>query len=258
MCFADRTGVDLVRPKSAEVDGQVGFDGHARHQQARGPVPACVERAGVRGGTRDAGRSQRGLHACFALPVGTQGEVNDALRRGGRGLPRCATLKGLLREQRGAQHAPARVPFTVDAILAWADAHHARTAKCPDRRSGPIPECPGSTWTAVETALTSGGRSRPGGSSISRLLTERRAIGYRFHPPDLTIRQILAWAEAFLARTGQWPKRTSGPILEAPAKAGASSSAPSEPAGAASRAVCPSIVYATLRNTTNRPRRVEG
>jgi len=47
-------------------------------------------------------------------------------------------------------------------------------------------------------------------------LTERRAIRHRSYPPDLTIPQILAWAEAFLARTGQWPNRRSGPILEAP------------------------------------------
>jgi len=149
-------------------------------------------------------------------PGETWKRVNDALMRGGRGLPRGPTLKGLLWEQRGVQHALARVPFTVEGILAWADAHHARTAEWPDRNSGPIPECPGSTWTAVETALTSGGRGLPGGSSISRLLAERRAIRHRSYPPDLTIPQILAWAEAFLARTGRWPDRKSGPILEAP------------------------------------------
>ncbi len=104
----------------------------------------------------------------------------------------------------------------MQGILAWADAHRARTGEWPDRESGPIPECPGSTWRAVQTALTCGGRGLPGGSSISRLLVERRAIRHRFDPPDLTILQILAWAEAFLTRTGQWPSARSGPIHEAP------------------------------------------
>jgi len=148
-------------------------------------------------------------------PGETWQRVNDALMRGSRGLPRGATLKGLLWKQRGVQHHLTRVPFTVEGILAWADAHRARTSNWPDRNSGPIPECPGSTWTAVEAALTRGGRGLPGGSSISRLLLDRRAIRHRSYPPDLTIPQILAWAKAFLARTGQWPNRTSGPILEA-------------------------------------------
>jgi hypothetical protein len=67
----------------------------------------------------------------------------------------------------------------------------------------------------VETALTKGGRGLPGGSSISRLLLERRAIRHRSYPPDLAIPQILAWIEAFHARTGQWPNPKSGPIPEA-------------------------------------------
>jgi len=67
----------------------------------------------------------------------------------------------------------------------------------------------------VEAALTNGGRGLPGGSSISRLLLDRRTIRHRFYPPDLTIPQILAWIEAFRARTGQWPNPKSGPILEA-------------------------------------------
>ena len=112
--------------------------------------------------------------------------------------------------------ARARVPFTVEGILACADAHRARTGNWPDRKSGPIPESPGVTWRVVEKALTSGGHGLRGGSSISRLLVERRAVRHRNYLPDLTIPQILAWSEAFLARTGQWPTHRSGPIVEAP------------------------------------------
>ena len=42
------------------------------------------------------------------------------------------------------------------------------------------------------------------------------AIGELPRRPALTVPQILAWADAFRARTGRWPTRKSGPILEAP------------------------------------------
>jgi hypothetical protein len=34
--------------------------------------------------------------------------------------------------------------------------------------------------------------------------------------PTLTVEQILAWAEAYHARTGRWPTAASGPVTEAP------------------------------------------
>ena len=99
--------------------------------------------------------------------------VNDALLRGGRGLPRGATLKRLLWEQRGSADTPGlHIPFTVEGILAGPTRITRGTAKWPDRKSGPIPECPGSTWTAVETALPRR-PGLPGGSSI--LPVTRRA-----------------------------------------------------------------------------------
>jgi hypothetical protein len=140
--------------------------------------------------------------------------VQAALVLGIRGFAPKGSLPRLLAEHRGRYHQNEQ-HFSIRQILAWADAHHARTGKWPHCKSGPIPECPASTWRAVETALTSGGHGLPGGSSITRLLVERRAIRHRFQPLDLTIPQILAWAEAFLARTGQWPNRRSGPLLEA-------------------------------------------
>ena len=34
--------------------------------------------------------------------------------------------------------------------------------------------------------------------------------------PPLTVEQILAWADAYRARTGRWPTARSGPVPEAP------------------------------------------
>jgi len=38
----------------------------------------------------------------------------------------------------------------------------------------------------------------------------------RGEPPDLTEEEVLAWADAFFQRTGDWPKPLSGPIQETP------------------------------------------
>jgi hypothetical protein len=102
------------------------------------------------------------------------------------------------------------------AILAWADAWHARTGHWPTRESGPVPESPGDTWMAVNVALRKGHRGLPGGSSLARLLAEHR--GYRnIHGlPRLTLGQIVAWADAHHDATGRWPTADAGPVRAAP------------------------------------------
>ena len=40
--------------------------------------------------------------------------------------------------------------------------------------------------------------------------------GNRASVPNLTRKQILAWADAHHRRTGEWPTRLSGPIPESP------------------------------------------
>jgi hypothetical protein len=67
-----------------------------------------------------------------------------------------------------------RVPLTVEQILAWADAHRARTGGWPRIGSGPIADAPGENWNAVDTALRVGCRGLPGGDSLPRLLAEHR------------------------------------------------------------------------------------
>ncbi len=48
----------------------------------------------------------------------------------------------------------------------------------------------------------------------------RRAVAEdcaeRGEPPSLTEAEVLAWADAFFERTGEWPSPWSGPIPEAP------------------------------------------
>jgi hypothetical protein len=97
--------------------------------------------------------------------------IDAALRHGHRGLPEGLSLSWLLAQNGREGWAK---PLTVERILAWADAHHARTGRWPTDTSGPIPEAPGETWRAINAALTRGHRSLPGGDSLARLLERHR------------------------------------------------------------------------------------
>jgi hypothetical protein len=151
---------------------------------------------------------------------GTGGEkwsaIDTALHQGHRGLPGGTTLAQLLAAERGRFHPQLLPPLTVEQILAWADAHHARTGRWPRASSGTIPESPGDTWARVDGALFKGQRGLSPGDSLARLLERERGVRNIQHLPPLTTQQILAWAEEHFARTGKRPTRYSGPIPGAP------------------------------------------
>jgi hypothetical protein len=99
----------------------------------------------------------------------------------------------------------------VSQILAWADAFHKRTGQWPNLYSGRIWGKKDDTWRRVDSALRLGLRGLPGGLSLARLLAEQRGVRNSTNLPRLTLKQILAWADEHFARTGAWPKETSGP-----------------------------------------------
>jgi hypothetical protein len=105
-------------------------------------------------------------------------------------------------------------PLTAKRILEWADHHYERTGRWPISRSGPVLAAnDGTTWEAVNTALTKGVRGLPGGDSLARLLRRRRKIAdVRMTWPDLSRDKILAWADDHYERTGTWPRRESGRV----------------------------------------------
>ncbi len=146
----------------------------------------------------------------------TWNAVHVALRKGGRGLPKGWSLAQLLAERRGVRNHMRLPPLTVKQLLRWADAHRARSGQWPEVLSGPIPESPGDTWQAINSALTEGSRSLPGGSSLARLLAQERDYRNSRDLPALTAGQVLSWVDAHQARTGRWPLSTSGPIPGAP------------------------------------------
>jgi hypothetical protein len=142
--------------------------------------------------------------------------VDYALRHGLRGLPGGSSLRRLLARDRGVRNEKDLPPLDVRQVLRWADAHHRCCGRWPSHRSGSIADAPNETWSGINRALRSGRRGLPGGSSLARLLADRRGARNIGSLPALHVSQILLWADAHHARTGQWPTCRSGPIPEAP------------------------------------------
>ncbi len=156
---------------------------------------------------------------CGRIP-GTLGEkwqnVDMALRRGSRGLPGGSSLARLLAAERGVRNMHALPRLRIRVILAWCDAWYQRTGSWPKTDDGRIPEAPDETWPCVDAALRDGLRGLKGGSSLPRLLAKYRGVRNDKRLPPYDVEKILAWADAYHARTGRWPTQRSGPIEDAP------------------------------------------
>jgi hypothetical protein len=139
-------------------------------------------------------------------------QVNQALRKGYRGLPGGSSLALLLRDCRGVRHYRFPPLLTVERILEWADAHHEHHGSWPLHISGPVLTAPGETWVAIDTALREGSRGLSGRSSLAKLLHRRRGVRNHLAIPQLTIAIVLKWADAYFARNGMWPSISSGQI----------------------------------------------
>jgi hypothetical protein len=140
--------------------------------------------------------------------------ITKALRNGGRGLPGGSSLARLLTEYRRKRNHLALPDLTIEQILVWADAYYANTGTWPKVKSGAVADAPGETWNGIEHALRNGNRGLPGGSSLAQLLTASRGVQNRANLPLLTEPHILEWADAHYKRTGQWPKRDSGVVVD--------------------------------------------
>jgi hypothetical protein len=142
--------------------------------------------------------------------------VNRALVLGLRSLPVGSSLARLLAEQRDKRNCRQLPPLSEEQILHWADRHRHQAGGWPHRESGPVGDAPGETWKGVDMALRQGGRGLDGGSGLALLLADRRGVRNVWTRPNLSLGQILAWADAHHQRTGSWPSRHSGHIAEAP------------------------------------------
>ena len=146
------------------------------------------------------------------------GAIDSALRLGLRGLRVRSSLARLLAARRGKRHNKDLPALSVDEILRWADAFHARAGRWPRRHDGKIPRAGGESWDTVDLALRTGTRGLAGKSSLALLLSRERGMRSHVHLRPLKISQILQWAQAYQKRHGKRPTRQSGPISGAPAE----------------------------------------
>jgi hypothetical protein len=100
--------------------------------------------------------------------------IDNALRLGSRGLAGGSSLLRLLVRKRGVRDPLALPPLSTGQVVRWAESHARRTGRWPKYDSGPIADAPGETWRSVDWALAQGKRGLPGGSSLAKLLAERR------------------------------------------------------------------------------------
>jgi hypothetical protein len=109
---------------------------------------------------------------------------------------------------------PRYTPLTISQILEWADEYHRQTGRWPVVKSPNIGLPRGEKWSLLDNNLRLGQRDLPKDWSLAKLLAAHRSKRNSRDLPPLTIGEILAWADAFHARTGQWPRHNSGPIPE--------------------------------------------
>ena len=156
---------------------------------------------------------------CAGPIEGIDGEtwsgIDAALRDGHRGLRGGQSLRKVLLKYRG-RRALANPPLSIQQILAWADAYFRHNRRWPQSHSGPVRGEPRENWCRINEALNCGSRGLPGGLTLARLLTEHRGVPLRTGRPNLTVEQVLAWADEHHCQTGEWPKCDSGPISSAP------------------------------------------
>src|SRR5271166_5307480 len=85
--------------------------------------------------------------------------------------------------------------LTLKRVLAWADAHHARTGEWPGVLSGPIKDNLNENWRKIDNALRYGLRGLPRKSSLPKFLAEYRGCRNPKALPPLTEDLILSYAE---------------------------------------------------------------
>lgn len=139
--------------------------------------------------------------------------IDSALRKAGRGLRGKSSLPRLLASKRGVKPRLNAQHLSLDQVVALALKWHQRTGKWPNRQSGEI-DPSGDNWASIDSALRTGARGLPGGSSLTELLVQHCGVRDSKHLPTLSIAQVMNWARAFHAERGRWPVREDGAVFD--------------------------------------------
>jgi hypothetical protein len=142
--------------------------------------------------------------------------VDQALRKGLRSLPKGSSLAKLLRDHRLDRHPRLPPPLSEDLIVRWAQLHYRTHGDWPTQHSGTVDNQPAETWAGIDRALRVGCRGFPGGDSLAKLLQRRLGVRNMAALPRLSDDLIVAWADDHHARRGDWPTLSSGPVAAAP------------------------------------------
>ena len=139
--------------------------------------------------------------------------INDALRKGQRGLPGGSSLARVLKKHRHtADPRRIRPDISRKQIIEWIRDHHLRTGQWPQRDSGRVLSAPDISWSTVSRLLESGGPNLPGGESLKDLLHNDFGLWSSRGNRPLSEAMILKWTEQYKARCGKWPIVMSGSI----------------------------------------------
>ena len=138
--------------------------------------------------------------------------IQSALYVGNRGLPGGSSIAKLLAKERRSRNRAQPPDLTEKQILKWADVHHNKNAEWPGQNSGVIYGTSGETWSGIDSALSRGSRSLPGGLTLAKLLARERGVRHIRDLPDLTEEQILNLAVDYHDRTGKWPSKNDGEV----------------------------------------------
>lgn len=130
--------------------------------------------------------------------------------RGNRGLPGGDSLPQLLARELGMRNVQALPQLTIKQILALDDDHQRRTGAWLAKSGGPVLAEPSENWRSVDNGLRSGLRGLPGDKSLAKLLSRHRGVLHRKMLPPYTVRQVLAWTDAYHAKHGKWPREARG------------------------------------------------
>ena len=156
------------------------------------------------------------LRTSTELPVEaeTWAAINSALVAGNRGLPRNSSLSRLLAEHRGVPNRKDLPQLTAETIVRRAKAHRRATGKWPNVYSGRISGTD-DTRKRINGCLAQGVRGAVQYPSLAALLRDRCGVVGHRGKPEISIGQILEWADQYKAKHGRWPTAKSGAIPEA-------------------------------------------
>ena len=106
-----------------------------------------------------------------------------------------------------------KADLKIDLILEWMDSYKKKHGDWPHAKLfESIDESPEDTWPIVDGALNLGSRGLPKNSSLAKLLKEHRGVRHIKELPDLSVEQILKWADDYKKKNAEYPNTRSGKI----------------------------------------------